>query len=215
MTKGLFLPLLLLLSLNGCANGRLPYDAWFLGFLAPNYMEVWIETADVVDVRERVFKRAMNGISAIQSPTHSRGNPKGWPVTPGGGKGKLVIGADLPRLIYVRWQSLVEPRTYSVYIPISADTREAMVKSEQVLCKADGKWITDYRDMLTIGLAPGGVAKVWLGGQCLPPIEVARIQGEVVKAGPDLGRSEGRYAMPLSPEAQEYVDRFGVPYGSW
>ncbi|MDH0749864.1 hypothetical protein N5D61_26425, partial [Pseudomonas sp. GD03842] len=36
--------------LGGCSHvndygAELPYDAWRLGFLAPNYMEVWIETA--------------------------------------------------------------------------------------------------------------------------------------------------------------------------
>ncbi|MGP5371446.1 DUF2931 family protein, partial [Pseudomonas helleri] len=51
----------------GCAKGSngLPYEGWRLGLFAPNYMEVWIETADAVDVRDRVFKRAMSGTSAI------------------------------------------------------------------------------------------------------------------------------------------------------
>ncbi|NWB94250.1 hypothetical protein HX777_24770, partial [Pseudomonas agarici] len=45
--------------LSGCAHGtgRLPYDAWYLGLFAPNYMEVWIETADAVGIRDRAYRR--------------------------------------------------------------------------------------------------------------------------------------------------------------
>ncbi len=208
--------LLLGLWLAGCANGatRLPYDAWRLGFLAPNYMEVWIETADAVDVHDRVFRRAMSGVSAIQTPDNLKGDPRGWPERPGGGKGKHVLGAAPPRLIYVRWQSLVEPQTYEAYIVIPEATRQAMVKGEKAYCAFDGKWITDHRKMLTIGLAPGGVTKTWISGPCLEPVEVARVEGEVVKVGPYGGQSEGHY-YPLDDISKAYIEQHGVPYGSW
>lgn len=48
--------------LSGCSlvdSRSLPYDAWRLGFSAPNYMEVWIETADVIDIKGQVYRRAM------------------------------------------------------------------------------------------------------------------------------------------------------------
>ncbi len=205
------------LLLNGCASAshRLPYDAWRLGFLAPNYMEVWIETADAVDVHDRVFRRAMSGVSAIQTPANLKGDPKGWSERPSWGKGKYVNGAALPRLIYVRWQSLVEPQTYEAYIVIPEATRQAMVKGERAYCPATGQWRTDYRKGLAIGLAPGGIAKAWIMGPCLPPIEVARVEGEVVKAGPSGGQTEGRYALPLKPASKAYIEKHGVPYGSW
>lgn len=62
---------LLALLLGACAiagSKSMPYEAWHLGFGAPAYMEVWIETADAVDIHERVFKRAMSGIAAVQTP---------------------------------------------------------------------------------------------------------------------------------------------------
>ena len=126
----------LMLWLSGCATGahRLPYDSWRLGLFAPNYMEVWIETADAVDVQDRVFRRAMSGIAAINTPKDLKGDPRGWPQVPGAGAGKQVLGADLPRLIYVRWQSLVEPQTYEAYIVIPESTRQAMVKSAPSAC---------------------------------------------------------------------------------
>jgi hypothetical protein len=203
--------------LAGCATGanKLPYDAWFLGFFAPNYMEVWIETADAVDIRDRVFHRAMGGIASTQSPKDLQKEPAGWPERPGGGAGKHVRGADLPRLLYVRWQSLVEPQTYEAYIAIPEATREAMLKGERTFCSFDGKWITGYRETLTVGLAPGGIAKVWLMGPCLHPIEVTRVEGKVVKLGPSGGQTEGRYALPLEPESKAYIEKYGIPFGSW
>ncbi|MBV4459013.1 DUF2931 family protein [Pseudomonas sp. COR58] len=204
-----------LLSSSALANdSSLPYDAWRLGFSAPNYMEVWIETADVVDIQGQVYRRAMSGTSAIQTPPNNSGNPKGWPKRPGWGKGKYVTGADLPKRIYVRWQSLVEPQTYQVAIDIPESTREIMRRKEKVFCAFDGKLITDYREALVVGLAPGGIAKVWVLGPCLPPIEVTRVKAEIDPRGPYEGKSGGEYDS-LSDASKAYIDKFGVPYGSW
>ncbi|MGU0876076.1 DUF2931 family protein, partial [Pseudomonas aeruginosa] len=68
---------------------------------------------------------------------------------------------------------------------------------------------------LAIGLAPGGIAKAWIMGPCLSPIEVTRVQGEVVKKGPDGGQSGGAYALPLKPASKAYIEKHGIPYGSW
>ncbi len=131
------------------------------------------------------------------------------------GAGKYVRGAALPRLIYVRWQSLVEPQTYQAYLVIPEATRQAMVKGERAYCPATGTWKTDYREGLAIGLAPGGIAKAWIMGPCLSPIEVTRVQGEVVKKGPYGGQSGGAYALPLKPVSKAYIEKHGIPYGSW
>ena len=206
------------LLLSGCSQSFAQlssHEAWFLGFGAPDYMEVWIETADVVDIQERVFRRAGAGIASIQTPPDNQGKPDGWPENPGGGKGRDVTGADLPRLIYVRWQSLAEPQTYEAYIVIPESAREIMRKPEKTFCTADAKWIIDYRNDIGIGLAPGGIAKVWLGGPCLKSVEIARVVGTISKKGPYQGKNEGRYALPLSPESQAYIEKFGIPYGSW
>ena len=74
----------------------------------------------------------------------------------------------------MRWQSLAEPQTYEAYIVIPESAREIMRKPEKAFCRFGAEWITDYRDNIGIGLAPGGIAKVWLGGPCLKAIEVLR-----------------------------------------
>ncbi len=214
----------LALLLAGCAladRRSFPYDAWTLDFFGRPYMEVWIETADVVDIDGYVFRGAgSGGVSTSYPrpfskgiPTEFKGKPSGWPKNPGG-SGKRVLGADLPRLVYVRWQSMAEPQTYEAYIEIPESARTIMRKGERAYCGADGKWITDYRKLLVVGLAPGGIAKVWLAGPCLPAIEVTRVQGTINPKGPYGGHSGGKH-RPLTEESKAYVEKFGIPYGSW
>ena len=208
------------LSVGGCTGKNsygvdLPYDAWRLGFIAPSYMEVWIETADVGDIKGRWFRRAMSGVSSVQTPPNLKGNPRGWPKRPGDGKGKYVYRAQLPELIYVRWQSLAEQQTYYAYIEIPQAIRDAMLKPERVYCRFDNGWITGYRETITIGLAPGGVAKTWVHGGCIDAIEVSRVQGKVAQKGPFEGHSDGKYYRGPNPASQAYIDKFGIPYDSW
>lgn len=211
---------LLFLLLSGCARGQgqpdLPYDSWFVGFGAPDYMEVWIESTDVVDRRGLVFEHVMGGVASIHTPANNSGNPRGWPARVGMGAGKHLPGIDLPEFIFVRWQSLVEPQTYHVKVSIPQWVREQMLAEHSAYCHADKAVVHgQYYNFITIGLAPGGIAKAWLAGPCLDPIEIGRFVGVVHKEGPSDGQSGGRYALPLSEESKSYVDKFGVPYGSW
>ena len=215
MKRLLLLGLALLLS--GCASGqgkpKLPFDAWSVGVLAPEHMEVWIESVDVIDRRGLVYERVSGGI-----PSYT-GIVAGWPKAKGGGGGKSLPGIDLPEILFVRWQSLVEPQTYNVRINIPESVRKAMVTKEQPVCPWKGDWgkevLNGYRYAITIGLAPGGIAKVWLSGSCLEPIEIGRFEGVISKVGPSLGQNEGRYALPLSSESKAYIEQHGIPYGSW
>ncbi len=213
---------LLVSSCNVLGKQSMPFDAWRLGFIAPDYMEVWIETAQVVDVENYVFLGVGGGVAAMNYPDAFgsdvpklfEGDPTGWPKHPSWGAGKYVRGSDLPKKIYVRWQSMVEPQTYEAYIEIPESTREMMRDSVEVFCRADGKVITDYREAIVIGLAPGGIAKTWVTGPCLKPIEVSRTQATVDPRGPYEGKSNGHY-RPLTDISKAYVEKFGIPYESW
>ena len=48
--------------------------------------------------------------------------------------GENLPGIDLPEIIFVRWQSLVEPQTYNVRINIPQWVREEMLKPERAYC---------------------------------------------------------------------------------
>ncbi|BAU74646.1 DUF2931 family protein [Metapseudomonas furukawaii] len=204
---------LAIVALVGCAAGqgrpRLPYDYWYVGIAAPRYMEVWVESVDVIDRRGLAFFHIHGGVVGYT------GNPVGWHK--GGGAMKQASNVDLPETLFVRWQSLVEPQVYKLRIDIPQWVRDEMVKPQRAFCRADGKWIDNlYRYDISIGMAPGGIAKAWVGGPCLSNIEIGRYQAKIDPRGPSEGKTNGRYAWPsLEPESEAYIKEHGIPYGSW
>lgn len=211
MMKRWSLLLLVACVLAGCATApvkaKLPFDAWYLGFSAPPYMEVWVETADVEDIRGRIFHRAGSGTVSIG---HA-GNPAHWQGPRTMGAGKHVTGADLPKRIYVRWQSLVEPQTYRVILEIPPHARKLMQTKAQSRA-VPGTW--EYQDVVAIGLAPGGAVKVLIRSPGGVPTEVLCQQAEVEPKGPNQGRHEGRY-VTLPAKAKQYIASNPIPYDSW
>ena len=211
--KRLTLLVSLLFSLCACASGpkpyappKLPYNSWYIGLAAPRHMEVWVETVDVLDQRGLPFFEVHGGVAGYTR------KPEGWHK--GGGKMMPVNNVDLPQRIFLRWQSLVEPQAYKIRIPIPQWVRDEMVKRERGFCHWSKTWEDDYRDSITLGMAPGGIVKVWVGGACLDYKEVGRFQAEVEPLGPYRGKSEGQY-IPLEPENKAYIDKHGIPYGTW
>lgn len=128
---------------------------------------------------------------------------------------KPVGNVDLPETLFVRWQSLVEQQTYKLRIDIPQWVRDEMIKPQRAFCQGRGKWMDNqYRFDISIGMAPGGIAKAWVGGPCLPHIEIGRYQALVDTRGPYEGLSGGKYYY-LSDEAKAYINEHGIPYGSW
>ncbi|XEG70189.1 DUF2931 family protein [Pseudomonas sp. abacavir_1] len=201
----------LALLLSGCTSGqgrpKLPYDAWYIAIAAPRYMEVWVESVDVVDQRGLAFERVHAGVVSYTRKS------EGWHN--GGGKMKPIGNVDLPEIIFVRWQSLVEPQTYNLRINIPQWVRDEMVKPQQAYCIGRKVWETGYRDSISIGMAPGGIAKVWVGGPCLAFKEIGRFQAKIDKRGPNEGLSDGEYYRPPTEAARKYIQERGIPYGSW
>ncbi|WP_263296194.1 DUF2931 family protein [Pseudomonas sp. A-R-19] len=69
----------LLLSLCACAGetrppapANLPYDSWYVGLAAPRFMEVWVETVDVLDQRGFAFFNVHGGVAGYTR------KPEGW-----------------------------------------------------------------------------------------------------------------------------------------
>lgn len=143
--------------LGGCAHadkgpGSLPYKYWRLGFMAPDHMEVWVESADVEDIRGQKFFRVGSGTVSVHLPKDGSGNAKGWREN--WGAGRYVNGADLPKRLYVRWQSLAEPQTYRITVEIPERARKLMSERLDTPCATNA-----YRHALAIGLAPGAWSK--------------------------------------------------------
>ena len=183
-----------------------PYLDWNVGLAAPRHMQVWVETVDVTNTQGKSFGHVFGGIPSYTSTA------EGWHN--GTGASKRITDIGFPAKIRLRWQSLVEPKTYQIAVDIPQWVRDEMVSAKQGFCKFSREWRDDYRNYITFGMAPGGIVKVWVGGACLDSIEVGRYQAEVDPRGPYEGRSNGRY-IKLEPENKDYIEKHGIPYGTW
>jgi hypothetical protein len=211
--KRLIVLICLMLSLSAYAAGsngpprpKLPYDSWWVGLAAPRYMEVWVERVDVLGRRKIAFYDEHGGVAGYTR------KPEGWHK--GGGASMPLSRVDLPLEIVVRWQSLVEPQAYWINVKIPQWVRDEMVMPERVFCAGSKKWKDDYRNRISLGMAPGGIVKAWIGGACLEEKEIGRFQANVEPRGPNQDGRWHLYRKP-NPEAQAWIDKHGIPYGSW
>ncbi len=162
------------------------------------------------DVRSRPFFNLGVGTTSAKCS----GYPAGWSRLTGYGKGKRVEGAALPERIYARWQSLAEPQTYELLLDVPDRVRQMMSTSLPGECGGQRKTGHHYRNDITLGLAPGGVVKVWVSSPCTPAVPVMCVQAEIAPEGPYGGKSGGRH-RPLREDAKRYIEQHGIPYGSW
>ena len=131
--------LLVALLLMGCQKGGFesgendPKSPWWqIGFVEPNYMKIWVEDSSVLDINNRMFFRVGGKSAPGGEPEDGTESARGWGTV--GGSGVLVTGADLPRMIFVRWQSISEQKTYKGFIEIPEEARQLMVQSTHQRC---------------------------------------------------------------------------------
>jgi hypothetical protein len=187
---------------------------WELAFTEPDYMKVWVENSSVQDINGRIFYKTGGGTAAGGEPEDGTESARGW--TGGvGGSGRRVVGADLPVRIWVRWQSIVEQKTWQAWVEIPEEARQLMVASVNQRCPQTPDQEARFMASVYLGLAPGGVVQVWVRDSCHHPVKVARAQAEIEPLGPSQGKNEGRYAYPVSEKAKRYIEKYGIPYGSW
>ncbi|WP_253206448.1 DUF2931 family protein [Pseudomonas chlororaphis] len=167
-----FTVLLGALLLTGClANDPLsakndPKSPWWeLGFTEPYYMEVWVEDSAVEDINGKLFRRTGRGTAAGGDHGYKKEWARGWDGV--GIDGKSVVGADLPKRIFVRWQSVVEPQTYRVWIDIPEEARQIMRKTTARRCPETPQQTASYMASVNLGLAPGGIVQVWVRDECI------------------------------------------------
>ncbi|MDR6914793.1 hypothetical protein J2X66_001658 [Pseudomonas sp. 3296] len=200
---------------SGQSWGRSDPDAgpWALGFVTPYAMDAWVEEAATIDTLGTLYRQIGSGVA---SGGRKNGLPgaNGWLVT-GGGTERDVRDAKLPVRIYVRWQSLAEPQTYQGWFEIPEDARQVMRNALTKECKSVPEAaFLDPLASVQIGIAPGGVVQVWALDECRRAIKVAHYQAEIEPKGPGLGLSHGSY-FPLEENSKRYIEKYGIPYGSW
>jgi hypothetical protein len=212
--------LLFVFSVAGCqsndplsAKNDPKSGAWELAFTEPYYMKVWVEDSAVEDIHGKLFKRTGSGTAAGGEPENGKESARGWHAV--GGAAKAVIGADLPKRIYVRWQSIAEPQTYQVWVEVSEEARNLMAQSVNQRCPETPEQQASYSASIYLGLAPGGVVQLFVRDSCHRPVKVGRAQAQIEPLGPSQGKNQGRYAYPVSEKSKRYIEEFGIPYGSW
>ena len=216
----IFATILFALFISGCqsadplsAESDPRSSAWELAFTEPYYMKVWVEDSAVEDINGKLFGRTGSGTAAGGEPETGEESARGWHAV--GAAAKPVIGADLPKRIYVRWQSIAESQTYRVWIDVPEEARQLMAASVNQRCPETPDEQASYSASIYLGLAPGGVVQVFVRDSCHRPVKVAKAKAEVDPLGPSQGKNGGRYAYPVSEKAKRYIDKYGIPYGSW
>ncbi|WP_313089066.1 DUF2931 family protein [Pseudomonas sp.] len=194
---------------------RDPKDRWWnLEFVAPIYMTAWVEASLVEDIQGNFYNHGSAGLIGSGEYGHKDELARGWPDGLSGSGIRGVVGADLPKRIFVRWQSVVESHTYRAWIDIPDEARVIMHDATHRRCPETPDRSANYMASLYLGLAPGGVIQAWVRDRCLQPIKVARGKAEVEPLGPHLGQSGGHY-YPQPRASKRYVQMHGIPYGSW
>lgn len=211
--------LLGVLLLSGCqavdplSGERDPHSPWWsLDFSGPTYMIGEVEHSTVQDISGQLIQHGSGGAVGTGEPEDGTESARGW-AGPGGNI-RAVVGADLPKRIFVRWQSVVEPQTYRAWVEIPEEARQIMRRSTARRCPEAPESESSYMATVGVGLAPGGIVQVWVRDECHRPVKVARAQAEVEPLGPHLGKAGGNY-YPQSEASKRYIERFGIPYGSW
>ncbi|WP_157956523.1 DUF2931 family protein [Dyella sp. C11] len=197
-------------SLPACADTPSKFKPnfcghWAMGVVAPNHMEAWVETLEVKDDRGRWVKIPQGVVGELAQT-------EGWDNGRWMADRTIIDSAGAPMEVFIRWQSLAEPQTYSWQFTVPEAMRQALVKKETF--QWNGKSETTCRNDIAIGVAPGGRVVVWVSGTSLSRVEILRDYAEVEALGPGQGWGKG-YAYPLSDEAKKYIEEHGIPYDSW
>ena len=211
--------LLSLLLLTACKNDPLDGrndpkdDSWNMTFEGPAYMQGWVELRAVEDINGRLMSWQGGGGIGGDEPGLDKEYARGWGSV--GGSIFPMTGADLPKRIFVRWQSIVEQKTYKGWVEIPEYAREIMRGSTARRCPDWPDHPANFMASAVVGLTPGGAIRAWVRDNCLNNHLIARAQAEIEPLGPSQGLNQGRYAYPISEPSKRYIERYGIPYGSW
>ena len=210
--------LLGLLLLSACKHDPLSadndpkLDSWSLDIEGPSYMQGTIELIVVEDIHGRFFRRPGGSSVGSGNPGLDREYARGWTTI--GGNIYSISSIDLPKRIFVRWQSIVEQKTYKGWVDIPESGRSIMRGSTARRCPDWPDYPANPMISAVLGVAPGGVIRVWANDNCLNDNLIAGAQAEIEPLGPFQGKSNGRYRLHKE-HSKRYIERYGIPYGSW
>lgn len=184
-------------SIIGCSAQPQHEQTWHIGVGAPEHYDVWVEDFELMSSGD-IYRRMQAGYVSCcwKGPRGPRG--KGGPTI------------SIPGRIMIRWYSFAENKTYQTVLSLPADLRERML--ERAAYETSQGQFERPRDILTVGVAPGGTVVAWIQNQIGNEIEVARTHAKEIEGTSAAYQSSiKRYRE----ENGDFIDEHGVPTEGW
>ncbi|MCE7565505.1 DUF2931 family protein [Aliivibrio fischeri] len=178
-------------------------DEWRVSTMAPKYYSAYVDILLITGEKKQGGWRGM-----VTKYTKFSKHPNSWEGRERYSSGYSIQSTELPGLLYIRWHSLANKKTYNKTIKVSEDIRNKMREYHDIRC---GYYdlLLPYKNNILLGLAPDGMISVFLNGGCFDNELQFKVQAVEYKVADDFVYPE------LSEEAQAYVDEHGVPTGIW
>ena len=194
---------------------RLPYDSWNFSFIYPKELPalvtmVYLEDGDI---RENIFRR----LDPMDISDLSVGR---WHDLIGGNGGNFNRVKALPVRMTVCWESVIDKKAYETEIWFGQETWQQMLTAYPDTYHPGKSY---YRNRMAVGLAPGGVVRVWLEDHGNPsvlqvPARQFTLMGDdmmICKNVPN--RIDFNYieANGYDPFIRDFIKGKHYPYGNW
>ncbi|HGY5181403.1 TPA: DUF2931 family protein, partial [Citrobacter braakii] len=150
----------------------------------------------------------------------SQSSVEKWSQRVGSFSANFNTGKALPVRMTVCWDSVIDKKAYETEIWFSRETWQQMLNAYPDTYKP-GK--TYYRDNLIIGLAPGGIVRVWLEDNGDPvvlqhPARQFTLTGNnmlICKNVPNKIDFSYIEANGYDPFMRDFIKGKTYPYGEW
>ncbi|WP_148863232.1 DUF2931 family protein [Marinobacter fonticola] len=195
--KKIMIALLIGLILSGCASQPDNSLKAYVGVAAPQHYKVWVEHLELEASGVRHWRMPMGNVGCCW-----RG-PRG----PSGSGGFME---PFPNYIAIQWFSFAEQKFYQRLFSLPEGLEDRM--REHATYTTSMGTFSRPRDILTIGLAPGGQIVLWIQNQIGNEIEVGRLQANEIEG--DASRYQVRTEEYLQ-RSGEYIEEHGVPTEGW
>lgn len=168
-----------------------------IGVVAPKHYDVWVDKFFIESLSEDIGWRAPIGsVSCCWKEPF----------------GAMADWQTMPELFLIRWFSFAEQQSYEAVIKLeNADEIEERMK-EVAPFESYGEIAERPRDVLVLGLAPGGTVVMWIMNRGENAIEVGRYESRKVETHPEHYREiTERY----NRDNGEYIQKHGIPLEGW
>ncbi|WP_138439290.1 DUF2931 family protein [Marinobacter alexandrii] len=198
MFRSVCLVLLLAFFQSGCVSASSKEQVnWYFQIAAPKHYHAWVQYLELEKSGVRHWHQAPGYISCC------------WQGE-GGPTGKGGRMEPFPNYIGIQWVSFADEKVYQKLIEIKSEWREAMREPAPFTTSKGLKY--KPRNVLTLGLAPGGEIVVWIKSQVGNELELVRLQGNEMEGKPQ------EYSVLIEDykdEHREYLDMHGIPLEGW